>query len=410
MKTSWIENVKNAPLFSYQEYTPDTLDHMANVKMHPGFAAILYQAGMEDIAKLHQNLSVNAGIDLVKDQECVSTYAVYQDTRGHIHQLYSCLEKPAAQAEEEGSLPEHVSNWLDQAEHTPVKLFTDGGSLELLVQAQCKTFQFTQTLTGTDFYDSGKCPSNCSATYAMTYKVYAVHSLDDGTDYYLVEQEGMYPFKNLCASTYKKSVGGAQSKIQEYYGGQITETCSPQKPKDLSHCHIERTSPSTTTSNTTVSVGMDLSLSGSYSYSATDGHTASVSGGMNINNSRSYQISDVTVSNQSEASSPKAEWEYEFKRTSSHFNFFSYGQVELDDCALSARSTFVTESEWIYHVSCDDIPGNELQLNASIGVDLVSSRARLDYPCHTGCVHKIKKAKKEIVLSVKKPPIPSEQD
>ena len=408
MKTNWIEDVKNNPLFAYQEYMPSSLDIAADTKMRPGFAAVLYQATCEDIAKFHQILSVNAGIDSVEDMECVPTYAIYQDTRGHIHQLYSYLEKSVDQQDGEG-LPDHVATWLDQAEHTPLKSFTDdSSSLEILVQAQCKTIQFSHTLSRSDYYDSSKCPSNPTATYTMSYKVYAVHNLDDETDYYLVEQEGMYPFKNVCASTYKKSVGGALSKIQEYYGGHIVETCRPKNIMNAQHCHIERTSPSTTTS-TTVSVGLDINLAGSYSYSSADGHTASVSGGLNIKNDRSYQISDITISNQSEGSTPKAEWNYDFKRTISHFNFFSYGQVEIDDCALSARSTFVSESEWLFHVSKDGISGDELQLEASISVDLVSSRARLDYPCHTGCVHKTNNAQKSVVLSVKRPPVISQQ-
>ena len=91
--------------------------------------------------------------------------------------------------------------WI-RAEHTPLKSFTDdSSSLEILVQAQCKTIQFSHTLSRSDYYDSSKCPSNPTATYTMSYKVYAVHNLDDETDYYLVEQEGMYPFKNVCAST-----------------------------------------------------------------------------------------------------------------------------------------------------------------------------------------------------------------
>lgn len=408
MRTNWLEDVKNAPLFSYQEYVAGSESTTSDVKMRPGFAAVLYNAKRSDIEQLHQALSVEAGIDLIEDMDCVPTYAVYQDTQGHLHQLYSMMEKSSDQQEE--GLPEYVSAWLDQAEHMPLKCFADGGSsLELLVQAQCKTLQFTQSLTGSDFYDSKKCPGNANTTYTVTYKVYAVHNVDDGTDYYLVEQEGMYPFKNMCAATYKKSVGGAQSKIQEYYGGKIVESCSPQNVKGADHCHIERTSPSTTTSSTTIDVGMEFSLSGAYSYSATDGHTGSVSGGLNISNNKSYQVSDVTVSNQSDGSSPKAEWAYEFKRSSSHFNFFSYGQVELDDCALAARNTFVSTSEWLFHVSRDSISGDNLELNASVTVDLVSSRARLDYPCHTGCVHRTKSATQKMVLCVKKPPLPSEQ-
>ena len=61
----------------------------------------------------------------------------------------------------------------------------------------------SQTLTGQDFYSGDECPSNPTAIYTVAYKVYAVHNLDDNTDYYLVEQEGMYPFENLCAPTYK---------------------------------------------------------------------------------------------------------------------------------------------------------------------------------------------------------------
>lgn len=62
MKTNWIEDVKNNPLFAYQEYMPSSLDIAADTKMRPGFAAVLYQATCEDIAKFHQILSVNAGI------------------------------------------------------------------------------------------------------------------------------------------------------------------------------------------------------------------------------------------------------------------------------------------------------------------------------------------------------------
>lgn len=326
MKTNWIEEIKNAPLFSYEEYMADALAVSADTKMRPGFAAILYQPARADIAQLHQ--------------------------------------------------------------------------------AQCKTFQFSQTLTGQDFYSGDECPSNPTAIYTVAYKVYAVHNLDDNTDYYLVEQEGMYPFENLCAPTYKKSVGGALSKIQEYYGGQIVESCLPKNIQSQGHCHIERTS---TASATTVSVGLDLNLSGSYSYSSTNGHTVSTSGGLSIKNNRSYTVSDVTVSNRSDGTAPKAEWCYDFKRTACHFSFFSYGQVDLEDCALSARNTFVTESEWIFHVSRDAVSGNELQLEASSSVVLVSSRARLDYPCHTACVHRTKDEAKSVTLQIIKPPIPSEQ-
>ena len=406
MKTNWIEEIKNAPLFSYEEYMADALAVSADTKMRPGFAAILYQPARADIAQLHQALSVKAGIDWIEDLDRIPAYVIYQDTRGHLHQLYSLLEKPAAQEGEEG-LPDSTSGWLDQAEHTPLKSFTnDSSSLELLVQAQCKTFQFSQTLTGQDFYSGDECPSNPTAIYTVAYKVYAVHNLDDNTDYYLVEQEGMYPFENLCAPTYKKSVGGALSKIQEYYGGQIVESCLPKNIQSQGHCHIERTS---TASATTVSVGLDLNLSGSYSYSSTNGHTVSTSGGLSIKNNRSYTVSDVTVSNRSNGTAPKAEWCYDFKRTACHFSFFSYGQVDLEDCALSARNTFVTESEWIFHVSRDAVSGNELQLEASSSVVLVSSRARLDYPCHTACVHRTKDETKSVTLQIIKPPIPSEQ-
>lgn len=315
MKTNWIEEIKNAPLFSYEEYMADALAVSADTKMRPGFAAILYQPARADIAQLHQALSVKAGIDWIEDLDRIPAYVIYQDTRGHLHQLYSLLEKPAA-------------------------------------------------------------------------------------------QEGMYPFENLCAPTYKKSVGGALSKIQEYYGGQIVESCLPKNIQSQGHCHIERTS---TASATTVSVGLDLNLSGSYSYSSTNGHTVSTSGGLSIKNNRSYTVSDVTVSNRSDGTAPKAEWCYDFKRTACHFSFFSYGQVDLEDCALSARNTFVTESEWIFHVSRDAVSGNELQLEASSSVVLVSSRARLDYPCHTACVHRTKDETKSVTLQIIKPPIPSEQ-
>lgn len=408
MKSNMTEAEKNT-LFSYREYTPATLNAVAEEKMRPGFAAVLYQATWEDIAQLHQVLSVTAGIDRIENMDHIPTYTIYQDSRGHLHQLYSVLEKPDDDMEEGACLPDHIADWLDQAERIPLRSLSEGGSsLELLVQAQCKTFQLTQTLKADDYYDKKKCPASPTATYNMSYKVYAVHCLDDGTDYYLVEQEGMYPFKNLCAATYKKSVGGALSKIQEYYGGSITESCSPKGLLDASHCHVERTSPSTTTSGTTVSVGIDMNLAGSYSYSSTSGHTATVSGGLNISNSRSYQVSDVQVANQSEGTTPKVEWKYDLKRTSCHFSFFSNGQVNLDDCSLSGRSTFVTRSEWVFHVSRDSIPGDELQLDASISVDIVSSRARLDYPGHTACVHKTKNAKGSICLSVKKPPIPTQ--
>ena len=114
--------------------------------MRPGFAAILYQPARADIAQLHQALPVKAGIDWIEDLDRIPAYVIYQDTGGHLHQLYSLLEKPAAQEGEEG-LPDSISGWLDQAEHTPLKSFTnDSSSLELLVQAQCKTFQFRACL------------------------------------------------------------------------------------------------------------------------------------------------------------------------------------------------------------------------------------------------------------------------
>ena len=147
-------------------------------------------------------------------------------------------------------------------------------------------------------------------------------------------------------------------------------------------------------------------MGGSFSYSKTDGATGSISGGINVVNNKSYQVSDVTVSNLCRNDGNITKWEYDFAKTGSHFSFFNYGQVSLEDCALAARTTFISESEWILHISRDDSTKNTIEFEANINVDLISSRARLDYPCHTDCVHKIKtKDTGTLMLSVVKPPI-----
>ena len=400
MQGNWIQEVKNIDLFDCKEFKPDS---MTETKMRPGYAAVLYHQKQSEIVEFHELLGVNIGIDAVNEAQNIPTYALYQDTRGNLHQLYSFLEK--SDSENENCLPEFIADWIDRAEHTVTKTFTDSASMEVLVQAQCKTFQFKQELSAADYYDESRYPAGKSNIYSITYKIYAVHNLDDGTDYYLIEAEGMYPFSDLCADVYKKSVGGALSKIQEYYGGKITESCA-LKDKSVAHCHIERTSPQTTVSNQTINVGLDWNLGGSFSYSKTDGATGSISGGINVVNNKSYQVSDVTVSNLCRNDGNITKWEYDFAKTGSHFSFFNYGQVSLEDCALAARTTFISESEWILHISRDDSAKNTIEFEANVNVDLISSRARLDYPCHTACVHKIKtKDTGTLTLSVVKPPI-----
>lgn len=358
-------------------------------KMKRGYAAVLKNATWNDIENFHAVLGVSLGVDKIKDVSVIEHYVVYQDSAGWYHQLYSLIpESENSENIYSLEIPEHISTWLDKIECDAQQVLkSNSNDLTTLAQAQCKSVATKINIEKSNYYDSSKCPKDNTINCVLTHKFFAIHEINSNMDYYLVQQEGVYSFANCCAPVYKKSVSGALSKIQEWYGGEILENCYIKDDMSkVSHYHIERTSPDTTESSQSVTVGLNWSLSGNFTYNNNEGISAGINGGIEVINSTTKNINDITINNKSLSSGENAEWKYSFRKSSSHFSFFSYGQVELDNCAEAARNTYSTFSEWIVHV--DRTAGDQLTWHRDSNIIMVSSRARLDYPFHTACAEK----------------------
>lgn len=374
----------------------------------PGHIVILRNARWENVSSLNQALGIDSGKDIFTDTDKAEAYIVYRDSAGNVHQMYSLV--PEAFEEMDGidnPLPQDLAVWVDNAERTSShpKNTSDSIELEELVRLQCKSVRFQDTQK--DYYDSHKTPSSVN-TYTTTYRFYPIHADDSNSDYYYVEHEGIYALSNQYVSPYHESVESALSKIEEYYALQITEDCSIDDNGKLNK-HLDYPSPSTTENSSSVTTGMSFKLGGQFSYTGQKNISQSFSGEIQISNSNTTTIHDVTVYNNcNDTGNDNAKWQYKFAATDCSFSFFSYGQVSLKECASAAHNTFTTRSEWIWHVENDNDRNTQMKFNISSIIRLQSSRARLTAPCKTGVANHYNDCSipsESATLTIQKPPI-----
>lgn len=359
-----------------------------------GQLLIMENVTENDVKEVNQALEVQSGNDWISNLETLPVYAVYRDENGEVHQMYSLVSEKVLNAEGEDTiLPDYLVDWIiraDKRASTKKEVSVDAvPDVTSVVSAQCKSlaFQYSdEDYKKLSYYDSSKKP-NKRNVYTCTYRFYPFYDTDHGEEYYYVEQEGIYTLGPLCSEVYKKSVGGALSKIQEYYGSSIEEVCK-LTGIDKDNLHILNPSPFTTCYAGSITTGMSWNLGASVLYNTKNGTSIGASGGIAVNNSNTKSVEDVEVQNRcNEDVEKEVRWVYAFRHAESNFSFFSYGQVDIEESPIASRTTFTTRSEWIWHFH-NEVDQDTIQAEINCNVTILSSRARLVAPCSTGCDEK----------------------
>lgn len=284
-----------------------------------------------------------------------------------------------------------------------LRTMTRGGGADLTALAKGQYFncQGLHSRAASDYYDGKGGGTN---RYQMRLDVWSCHSLTDNSDYYYVEQSVTCSFANTARGSYHKSVGGALSKIQEWYGSKISAGCAAAGSLDPnSGVTIVDHAPTTTTGSTTYSSGLTWSLTGNASYNKVQGPGAGVSGGLSVSTSRSREIKDVNIYDQTlKQDYSSVYWDYELKKTGCHYAWGNYGLVSLEDCSDAGRNSFTVRNSWIYQLPRANTPS----FQATASVELTSSRARYTSPYKTGVTSKSDTKTFSVNMNFNRPPLP----
>jgi hypothetical protein len=189
------------------------------------------------------------------------------------------------------------------------------------------------------------------ATFQVSHYVYACHALNgvDGID------SDWFYVQEACTSNYSR----AYRRIEHYEGlasteaGLVAGTLSTEsvivnRDGANSGLILHRSSPENANGTQRVTSAVNYSFGGKVGYNNVQGGLGDVSTGVSITNSTSYDISDVTVFNDSQSRFTNAAWRYLFKRMETVPYFYYAGLTE--PVALSLGN-FQPIHQWLWQVA-----------------------------------------------------------
>jgi hypothetical protein len=206
--------------------------------------------------------------------------------------------------------------------------------------------------------------------FQVTYNIYSCHSFDaaDGTDYdwFYVLQEGMF---NASAAYHGITTwsGGIGVDLCQYYVGDYRMT--NRMMVDEIDMSLMVSTPENVDNVAQVTSGVDWNFNGSVGFHGGNA-TGSLSAGVTINNSTTFNVSDCTVRNNS--SGGQANWEYDFARCK-QVNYIGYGG--LTEPPLLSRGNFQPTNQWIWKLGPVVRDSNVTSFASTLEVDLISSVA-----------------------------------
>ncbi|MDR1456427.1 MAG: hypothetical protein LBJ01_12310 [Tannerella sp.] len=206
------------------------------------------------------------------------------------------------------------ATWLDNfvlnRDNNPA-LTADPTDISVLMTAQ--TYTWNQTCYLTSKLKSGETFDK-TITYTVNQYIWALHSINQHRDYYLIREEMVLPNGNVWQGHWSKyhfpyrwnmvaawmADVGLNHWITDGYHRELT----------YDKASVQQTSPQTANNVTTVTSGLSLSLTGTVAFKPAGGPSASVSGNLTYKEEKSYTILDVAVTNQSSSNGPNAYWQY----------------------------------------------------------------------------------------------------
>jgi hypothetical protein len=196
--------------------------------------------------------------------------------------------------------------------------------------------------------------------FQITHNVWTFHSFSeiDGVDYDWVyaEQNGILH----SGSRYSRSKGytytippdfiaGNPTEKIHYYVDRYTTYNAFDNAESKNYLLLTEASPhnvngvSTVTQETSASFGGQIGFAGK-------GAAGSLSMGMTITNSRTYNVADAAIENWSMASGHDAQWVFRFKQPEGYRHGFPQATYKLHDAPILARGVFQPSTSWLWRI------------------------------------------------------------
>ena len=214
------------------------------------------------------------------------------------------------------------------------------------------------------------------AVYQVEYDIYHAHSENagDNRNYYYIHQEIMADFNDVYKGVYNKAVYGI-AKVCEWYGDYISvETV----PSGTSGMEIHRNSPGTTEQTVSYTSGVTWSLGGEFRAGDKEGAGASISAGISVENSETYEVADVTISNRC-VPGKRLAWDFKLRRSDSSYVLYYTAMTNLKEGSLSGRTTTTAGTDFI--ISFPDSEKNPT-LQGKISIGLHSMVSKVGFNCY----------------------------
>jgi hypothetical protein len=248
------------------------------------------------------------------------------------------------------------------------------------------------------------------ASIQVTHYIYACHSFNgaDGVDY------DWFYVQETCTTNYSR----AYRRIEHYDGldsteaGLVagtfsTESVIANSDNPTSGLIMHRNSPGNANGTTRVTSSVSFNFGGKVGFNAVQGLLGDVSTGVGISNSQSFDISDVTLFNNSQSRFNNAAWSYIFKRMETVSYFYYAGLTE--PIALSLGN-FQPVNQWLWQVApiLRDDPNDGKQFVTKVDIVAVSSnggRVSNGPFLHGPARHKESKHSWNLPVSLRYPPL-----
>ncbi|MBN1342098.1 MAG: hypothetical protein JXQ73_05435 [Phycisphaerae bacterium] len=358
-----------------------------------GWSIVLVNVGVAEIAALHQILSyADTPYDLPDAVSHAEVYALDVEPDGSVWQASWFPPATTAMSRTETRDIDLISGATVTSQTDPVQvalgpdtdedrnsrmagfakwLADDGKRMDSSI-AQAAKRQATAQGAG-----SNNLPDLASAFVNQTYFqyegdnfgishfVYSCHSLDNGDDWFFVQQ--------FCvlngANAYKTN---ETMKKGQYMGAIKTIANMHAYIGDGNAVGLIQSSPPTVNQVTSVTSGVSFQVGGTVSFN-TGGPNAGVSAGITINSSKTVDVQDVTTVNQAGENVNDVRWQYNFRLSDVGTIADCFFQNCITNPPELAISSFQPVNQWIWRMAPEVRNGSRV-MGVLFEADLVTTQ------------------------------------
>ncbi len=211
--------------------------------------------------------------------------------------------------------------------------------------------------------------SNSGNNYQVSHYVYGCHSQDTGDDWIYVQQRGLFYAGGAYKGRFQRYPNGQAGESVFWYLGNVDlDIGLTGFDGNTSNVGLQQASPETANNVAQVTTGVSWNVGGDISYSK-EGPAISLSGGVTISNSTTFNVQDCEVVNKSASRGNNAAWSYQFKRCDTSAEI---GYAHLTDPPRLATTTFQPVNQWIWRMS-PTVRSAMPPMHVKLAVNLVSS-------------------------------------